>query len=83
MYNAIFVQPLIPQVLSTDIILPTLIKNTPNPNEANHYRPITLSPTHRKIIELLIQHADGAHENQFGFRGGYTEIACSFVNDHM
>ena len=84
LYNAIFNQTLIPHVLSIGIIVPILKKNTLNPNEANNYRPITLSSTHGKIIELLILPPDGAHENQFGFRTGRgTAMACSFLNDLM
>ena len=80
----IFVQTLIPHVLPTGIFVPILKKNTLNPNEANNYRPITLSSTHGKIIELLILPPDGAHENQFGFRTGRgTAMACSFLNDLM
>ena len=52
--NAIFVQTLILHVLSTGIIIPILNMNILNPNETNNYRPILLSSTHGKIIELLI-----------------------------
>ena len=82
LYNAIFVQTLIRHVLSTGIIVPILTKNKLNPNEANNYRPITLSPTHGKIVELLVLPLDGAHENQFGLRTGRGS-ACSFLNDLM
>ena len=72
-----------PQVLSTGIILP-ILKKTFYPNEANNYRPITLSSTHGEIIELLILPPDGAHEKQFGFRTGRgTAMSCSFLNDLM
>ena len=71
-----------PPILNTGVIIPILKKSTLDPNVANNYRPITLSSTHGKLIELLIMPSDGAHANQFGFRPGRgTAMACSFLND--
>ncbi len=71
-----------PVVLHTGIIIPLLKKQTLNPNDTGSYRPITLSSTFSKLLELYMQPDDDVCELQFGFRPNRsTSLACSFLSD--
>ena len=52
------------------IIVPVIKKQTLNPNEANNYRPVTLSSTRvdAKLLEFLMLPEAKIEKNQFGFR---------------
>ena len=82
LYNRLFLSCDIPSVLALGVIIPVLKKSTLDPNSTCHYRPITLSSTHSKLIETLLMPQDDAHPNQFGFRKGRsTAMACNLLND--
>ena len=82
LYSAILSQGIVPDVLCLGVIIPILKKTTLNPNKPENYRPIALSSTHAKLIELLLIPEDRVCDSQFGFRKGRgTSQACSFVND--
>ncbi len=82
LYSVILSWNIVPDILRQGIIIPVLKKSTLNPNQPENYRPITLSSTHAKLVELLIMPDDLAHKNQFGFRKSRgTSIACSLIND--
>ena len=71
-----------PDILSMGIIIPVLKKPTLNPNKPANYRPITLSSTHIKLIEILMMPSDKSCNSQYGFRQGRgTAMACSLIND--
>ena len=83
-YNSMFSHTVTPDILSIGIIIPILKKPTLNPNKPDNYRPITLSPTHIKLIEILMMPSDKSCNSQYGFRQGRgTAMACSLINDLM
>ena len=82
LYNFMFHCTVVPNTLKLGLIIPILKKPALNPNETSNFRPITLSSTHCKLIELLIMPPDQAHDNQFGFREGRsTAFPCSVLHD--
>ena len=83
-YNSMFSHTVMPDILSMGIIIPILKKPTLNPNKPDNYRPITLSSTHIKLIEILMMSSDKSCNSQYGFRQGRgTAMACSLINDLM
>jgi hypothetical protein len=69
-------------VITTGIIVPLLKKPTMNPHKAESYRPITLSSTHAKLLELLVMPPDSVGSSQYGFRKGRgTSFGYSLLND--
>ena len=53
-----------------------------HPNISGNYRPITLSTTHAKLIELLMLPKDDSCPSQFGFRDNRgTTLAAALFND--
>ena len=83
-YNSMFSHTVTPDFLSMGIIIPILKKPTLNPNKPDNYRPITLSSTHIKLIEILMMPSDKSCNSQYGFRQGRgTAMACSLINDLM
>ena len=82
LYNNMLIYNVVPDILSTGVIIPILKKATADPNSADNYRPITLSSTHGKILEILMMPDTGVNDNQFGFRPGRsTAMACNAIND--
>ena len=82
LYNTMFLKTIVPSLLNIGLIIPILKKPSLNPNEPSNFRPITISSTHCKLIELLMMPDDHAHSNQFGFRRGRsTAFPCSFLFD--
>ena len=53
-YSQILSHGLVPESFTLGVIIPVLKKPTLNPNISSNYRPITLSTTHAKLIELLM-----------------------------
>ena len=83
-YNSMFSHTVMPDILSMGIIIPILKKPTLNPHQPDSYRPITLSSTHTKLIEILMMPSDKSCNSQYGFRQGRgTAMACSLINDLM
>ena len=69
-YSAALSWGCVPEVCLLGIIVPVIKKQTLNPNEANNYRPVTLSSTHvdAKLLEFLMLLEAKIENNQFGFR---------------
>ena len=67
-------------LFTTGLIIPILNKSTLNPNNAQHYRPITLSSIHTKMVEALILPDTDLFDTQFGFRENRgTAFACNYI----
>ena len=72
----------VPSIFNTGIIIPILKKSTLNPNMVQHYRPVTVSSIHTKLVELLLLPNVDVNDNQFGFRQGRgTSMACNLFTD--
>jgi hypothetical protein len=73
---------IVPHQFSTGIIVPVLKKPTLNPNQVQNYRPITISSTYSKLMELCLIPSVDIANTQFGFqeRRG-TEFACGLLSD--
>ena len=75
---------IVPDIFATGIIVPVLKKPTLNPNQTESYRPITLSTTYSKLMELCLLPSVKTMNTQFGFKENRsTNLACSFLNDVM
>ena len=73
---------LVPESFTLGVIIPVLKKPALNPNISGNYRPITLSTTHAKFIELLMLPKDDNCSSQFGFRDNRgTTFAAALSND--
>lgn len=71
-----------PSTLTIGLIVPVIKKPSLDPNSPSSYRPITLSSTHAKLVELIMLPKDSASPSQFGFRTGRgTTHATSLLND--
>ena len=81
-YSAILTYCYVPTTFTHGVIIPVLKKSTLNSNVAANYRPITISSTFAKLLELqLIPQSDIAH-TQFGFRKKMgTAFGCSLLSD--
>ena len=53
-YNVILGFFCVPEVLEMGIVIPVLKKPTLNASTPENYRPITLSSTHAKMVEMLL-----------------------------
>ena len=81
-YSQILSHGLVPESFTLGVIIPVLKKPTLNPNISGNYRPITLSTTHAKLIELLGLPKDANCSSQFGFRDNRgTTFAAALFND--
>ena len=81
-YTTVLARNIVPTVIRTGVIIPLLKKPTLNPHVAENYRPITLSSTHAKLLELSVMPPDTVGKTQFGFRKGRgTSFGCSLLND--
>ena len=82
LYSIILSETIVPKIFERGIIIPILKKTTLDPNMANNFRPVTISSTHTKILELAIMPNDTAIDTQFGFRKGRgTSFVTTLVND--
>ena len=73
---------IVPNSFSLGVIVPILKKPTLNPNSPDNYRPITLSSTLSKVLEVIMMPADAVSKTQFGFRSGRgTSFACNLLSD--
>lgn len=73
---------IVPPSFTTGIIVPVLKRSTLNPNQVESYRPITLSTTYSKLMELFLLPSDNTVNTQFGFkekRG--ADFACGLLSD--
>ena len=81
-YSYILSHGMVPESLTLGVIIPVLKKPTLNPNISRNNRPITLSTTHAKLIELLMLLKDDSCPSQFGFRDDRgTTFAAALFND--
>ena len=76
---------IVPRSFTEGWLVPLLKKSTLDPRAPNHYRPLTLSCTLSKILELYLLDVSGHHDLsdlQFGFvKGRSTMMAASLAND--
>ena len=81
-YSSILNRGCVPKSFLTGILIQILKKPTLNPNVPKNYRPITLSSTYSKLIEMLIMPKDEFYDTQFGFRESRdTSMPCVLIND--
>jgi hypothetical protein len=72
----------IPDIFKAGIIIPVLKKPTLDASSVQNYRPITLSSTLSKLVELLLMPNFTPSDCQFGFRESRsTNHAVSLIND--
>jgi hypothetical protein len=82
LYSTILSTALVPDSLSLGVIIPILKKTTLDTNSPVNYRPITLSTTYSRILELIIAPDHIPCDTQFGFRPGRgTAFVTCFIND--
>ena len=84
LYTLILSHNIVPTLFRESYIVPVLKKSTLDPNVCSNFRPITVSSSFAKMVEMLmVPEQDGIISNaQFGFRQGRdTTAACSFLND--
>lgn len=82
LYTVIFTRQIVPSSFKTGVIVPIYKKPGLDTNQTDSYRPVTLSTTFSKMLEMLMIPADLASDNQFGFRKCMgTTFACSLYND--
>jgi hypothetical protein len=82
MYSAILSCGIIPTLFTTGIIIPLLKKPTLNPGDPSNYRPLTLSVTYAKMLEMLMIPDTHISDTQYGFRQGRgVSFGCSLLND--
>ena len=82
LYSVMLSAQVIPEVIQTGVIIPILKKPTLDVNKPEHYRPITLSSVHSKLVEMILMPNYHSHDNQYGFteeRG--TSFVTSLIND--
>lgn len=71
-----------PDIFYIGVIVPVPKKPSLNPNVANNYRPITVSCTFAKMLEIILLPADQVSDSQFGFRKKRgTAFGCTLFND--
>ena len=84
LYTAIIQHCVVPENFTIGLIIPVLKKATLNPNSTDSYRPITLTTTHAKIVEMHLGPEDKACEHQYGFRKDRgTYLPGSIINDTL
>ena len=76
---------IVPISFTKGVLVPLLKKPTMDPSVPNNYRPVTISSTLSKLLEVYILEVCGHHDFsdlQFGFiTGRGTNMAVSLVND--
>ena len=81
-YSSVLNRGCVPKSFLKGILIPILKKTNLNPNVPENYRPIPLSSTHSKLIEMLIMPKDELYDTQFGFRESRgTSMPCVLIND--
>ena len=81
-YNVILGFSCVPDVIKMGIVIPVLKISTLNASMPENYRPITLSSTHAKMVELLLISDSVISNTQFGFRATRgTSFGCALLND--
>ena len=82
LYSTILSTTMVPESLSLGVIIPILKKPALDTNSPANYRPITLSTTYSRILELLIAPDYTPSDNQYGFRSGRsTSFVTCLIND--
>jgi hypothetical protein len=85
MLSICFKYGIVPVSFSQGLLVPLLKKPTLDPTLPQHYRPVTVSSTLSKILELYILDVSDCHEFsdlQFGFVAGRgTNMATALAND--
>ena len=81
-YNVILGFSCVSDVLKMGTVIPVLKKPTLNASMPENYRPITLSSTHAKMVELLLIPDSVISNTQFRFRANRgTYFGCALLND--
>jgi hypothetical protein len=82
LYASVLSTASIPESLLTGVIVPIIKKPTLDSNSAENFRPITLSTTFSRLLELLISPDYTPSDTQFGFRQGRgTSFVNCMIND--
>ena len=75
----------VPRCFQEGLLIPILKKTNLDPSTPKNYRPITISSTLAKILEVYILEESGEHtfsDLQFGFIGGRgTDMAAALAHD--
>ena len=76
---------IVPESFKNGLLIPILKKPTCDVSVPKSYRPIVISTTYSKLMEMYILEESGCHEfhdSQFGFISGRgTNMAASFTHD--
>ena len=81
-YNVILGFSCVPDVLKMGTAIPVLKKTTLKASMPENYRPITLSSTHAKMVELLLIPDSVISDTQLGFRATRgASFGCALLND--
>lgn len=82
LFSTILSTTLVPDSLSLGVIIPVLKKPTLDTNSPINFRPITLSTTYSRLLELLIAPEHSPCDTQYGFRPGRgTGFVTCLIND--
>ena len=82
LFSFIITNTVVPSDFNMGIIVPILKKPCLNPNEPHNYRPITLSTTYSKLLEMCMLPPDNLSDLQFGFRKKRsTSFGCALLHD--
>ncbi len=78
---------IVPESFTTGILIPLLKKPSCDPSIAKNYRPVVVSTTFTKLLEMFVLEEGGCHDfddAQFGFVPGRgTNMAISLTHDVM
>lgn len=83
LYSTLISNHIVPGAFSSGLIIPILKKPGMDPNNVSSFRPITISSTFAKLMELYLTPKNiDICDSQFGFQAGKsTTMACSLLND--
>ena len=84
LFNLCFRYAVVPKGFTTGVLVPIHKKPHLDPADPKNYRPITISSTLSKLVEMyILRRSDHSfHEMQFGFRDNLgTDIAVSLAHD--
>ena len=81
-FSTVLSTALVPEPMCIGVIVPILKKSTLDSNNPGNYRPITLSTSYSRLLELLISPDYVPSDTQYGFRSGRsTAFVTCLIND--
>ena len=82
LFSLILSWGVVPSSFCTGVIIPILKNPGLDTNDPDYFRPVTLSSTFSKILEIIMLPHDSVCETHFGFRRSRgTPFACVLFND--